>query len=102
MYTGLSIRTRDQVFPMATKSMTPFCLHKERKGVLGKDIPNCSISCLLISYTRQLEITVSVALNIHIFFLPLSLTNLFDFATKAKATNKMHDKVINIDDNNLK
>ena len=101
VHTGLSIRTRDEGFPMATKSMTPVYLYKKRKRVLGKDIPSCSISRLLIGYTRQLEITAA-ALNIHIFFLPLSLTNLFDFATKAKATNQMHDKVINIDDNNLK
>ena len=27
---------------------------------------------------------------------------MFDFGTNAKATNKMHDKVIKIDDNNLR
>lgn len=74
VHTGLSIKTGDQGFPMATKSMTPFFLRKERKGE-GKDIPSCSISCLLIAiYTRQLEITAA-ALNIHIFF--TSITHKF-------------------------
>ena len=74
VHTGLSIKTGDQGFPMATKSMTPFFLRKERKGE-GKDIPSCSISRLLIAiYTRQLEITAA-ALNIHIFF--TSITHKF-------------------------
>ena len=59
---------------MATKSMTPVYVHKERKGVLGKDIPSCSISRMLIAYTQQLEITAA-ALNIHIFF--TSITHKF-------------------------
>lgn len=59
---------------MATLSMTPGYLHKERKGE-GKYIPSCSISRLLIAIdTRQFEITAA-ALNIH-FFSRLSLTNL--------------------------
>ena len=72
--TELSIRSGYQEFPMATKSMTPVYLHKERKGE-GKDIPSCSIFRLLIViYTRQLEITAA-ALNIHIFF--TSITHKF-------------------------
>ena len=59
---------------MATKSMTPVCLHKERKGVLGTDIPSCSFSRMLIAYTWQLEITAA-ALNIHTFF--TSITHKF-------------------------
>ena len=73
-HTGLSMRTGDRGFPMATKSMTPVYVHKERKGVLGKDIHSCSISRLLIAYTWQLEITAA-ALNIHIFF--TSITHKF-------------------------
>ena len=68
------IKTGDQGFPMATLSMTPGYLHKERKGE-GKYIPSCSISRLLIAIdTRQFEITAA-ALNIHIFF--TSITHKF-------------------------
>ena len=64
VHTGLPVRSGDQGFPMAAKSMTPVYLFP------AVQFPICQLHI----YTWQLEITAA-ALNIHIFF--TSITHKF-------------------------
>ena len=93
VHTGLSKRTRDQGFPIATKSMTPVYLHKERKRE-GKDIPSCSISRLLIAYNLKSQLYI-----FYLYHSQICLTLLQRLRFQIKCTM---DKVIKIHDNNLK
>ena len=57
---GLSLRGGGRGFSPATKNVPPgYFYRKVEKKIEPKQIPNCLIPCLLVVFTRQIEILVT-------------------------------------------
>ena len=73
LLTGLSLRGGDWEFPPATMNVAPECSQKKigekeirtrRKRIEPKETPSCLILCLLVVFTRKLEILVTTPLTV--------------------------------------
>ena len=55
---GLPLWAGGQEFPPASMHITPGYFHRKTEDKYKKEIPSCLIPCLLVVFTRQLEILV--------------------------------------------
>ena len=60
--TGLSLRAGGWGFPLAAMNMAPGNFHGKIEEIImeQKEIPSCLIPCLLVVFTQQLEILVTL------------------------------------------
>ena len=65
--TRLSLRGRGRGFPPATMNVFPAYFQRKMKKIEPKEIPSCLIPCLLVVFTRQLEILVTTPRTPHYY-----------------------------------